>query len=90
MVGSILEMVARALVGNEEGAAEGKESGDHYYAYRNLVECQGEIKRLLPTEMHEALARLGNEYNALYSTEKELCYRQGFSDAIRLIFDALS
>ncbi|MBP2656479.1 MAG: hypothetical protein H6Q73_4048 [Firmicutes bacterium] len=89
MEGSILEMVAKALEEKSEGTAAGKGAIEHYYTYQSFVQCQEEIKRLLPPEMHETLTRLCNEYSTVYSAEKELYYRQGFIDALRLIFKCL-
>jgi len=83
---NILEMVAGALAGKVEG--DGKEA-ERYSVYRNLVEHQEEIRRLLPPELHEALARLGQEYSERYPEEAAVYYRQGFTDAMRLVFDCL-
>ncbi|MBP2642700.1 MAG: hypothetical protein H6Q67_587 [Firmicutes bacterium] len=83
---SILEMVTGAMAGKVEG--DGKEA-ERYSVYRNLVEHQEEIRRLLPPELHEALARLGQEYSERYPEEAAVYYRQGFTDAMRLVFDCL-
>lgn len=90
MVGIILEVVDGAMARKQKGDAGGKEDpSQHYYVYQNLVEHQGEIKRLLPPELHEAFNRMGKKYSELYSAEEEMYYRQGFIDAIRLIIDCL-
>ncbi|MBP2638750.1 MAG: hypothetical protein H6Q72_4657 [Firmicutes bacterium] len=83
---SLLQILAGALAGKAEGDGKGAE---HYSVYRNLVEHQEEIKRLLPPELHEALARLGQEYSERYPEEAAVYYRQGFADAMRLVFDCL-
>jgi len=83
---SLLQILAGALAGKVEGDGEGVEQ---YSVYRNLVEHQEEIKRLLPPEVHGVLARLGEEYSERYPEDAAVYYRQGFTDAMRLVFDCL-
>jgi len=40
-------------------------------------------------EVHGALARLGEEYSERYPEDAAVYYRQGFTDAMRLVFDCL-
>jgi len=83
---SLLQILAGAMAGKAEGDGKGTEA---YSVYRKLVEHQEEIKRLLPPEVHGALARLGEEYSQRYPEEAAVYYRQGFTDAMRLVFDCL-
>ena len=83
---SLLEILAGAMAGKVEG--DGKEA-EHYSVYRNLVEHREEIRHLLPTELHGALAQLGEEYSQRYPEDAAVYYRQGFTDAMRLVFDCL-
>jgi len=83
---SLLQILAGALAGKVEGEGKGTEP---YSVYRKLVEHQEEIRRLLPPELHGALARLGEEYSERYPEDAAVYYRQGFTDAMRLVFDCL-
>jgi len=83
---SLLQILAGAMAGKVEG--DGKDS-EPYSVYRKLIEHQEEIRRLLPPELHEALARLGEEYSERYPEDAAVYYRQGFTDAMRLVFDCL-
>jgi len=85
-VDSLLQILAGALAGKVEGDGKGAEQ---YSVYRKLIEHQEEIRRLLPPEVHGALARLGEEYSQRYPEDAAVYYRQGFTDAMRLVFDCL-
>ncbi|MBP2643486.1 MAG: hypothetical protein H6Q67_1373 [Firmicutes bacterium] len=80
MVGIILEVVDGAMARKQKGDAGGKEDpSQHYYVYQNLVEHQGEIKRLLPPELHEAFNRMGKKYSELYSGRRRCIIGRGLS-----------
>jgi len=85
---SLLQILAGAMAGKVEGDGEG-DGSEPYSVYRSLMEHQEEIRRLLPPEVHGALARLGQEYSERYPEEAAVYYRQGFTDAMRLVFDCL-
>jgi uncharacterized protein (DUF2164 family) len=72
-----------------DGLALEKVSSDYYYACQRALECQNKIKNALPLEMQETLMQLDDEYTCMRLSGGDVYYRQGFSDAMRLIMQTL-
>ncbi|MBU2703364.1 methylphosphotriester-DNA--protein-cysteine methyltransferase [Sporomusaceae bacterium BoRhaA] len=64
-------------------------SSDYYHASQKAENYYEKIKEILPPEMHETLLRLDDERNQMENAVTDVYYRQGFSDALRLILQAM-
>ncbi|MBP2662053.1 MAG: hypothetical protein H6Q71_1 [Firmicutes bacterium] len=84
---NIYDMLSFALEARKAGTRQ--REYDHYYALRYAATCKEEIKRLLPLKEQGAFDQMVSDLELTYSVEKELVYRQGFTDALRLVFDLL-
>ena len=65
-------------------------SSSYHNSYQKVLEYQEQIRKALPSEMHEMLEQLECEYDMLQAYEGDMYYRHGFSDAIRLLMQALT
>jgi len=67
-----------------------KHSSEYYHANNNVLAYQKKIKSALPLEMQETLEQLDGEYNCMMLSGMDVYYRQGFSDAVRLIMETMT
>ncbi len=67
-----------------------KYSSEYYYANKKVLAYQKKIKSALPLELQETLIGLDDEYSSMLSSGMDIYYRQGFSDAVRLIMETLT
>jgi hypothetical protein len=65
-------------------------SSEYYYANNKVLACESKLKNALPLELQETLAELDDEYNCMMMSGMDVYYRQGFSDAVRLIMETLT
>lgn len=83
-------MVTASEVESLDGLDLEKVSSDYYHAYQKMLEYQTQIKHALPVEMHKILVELDDEYICMQISSGDVYYRQGFSDAMRLIMQTLT
>ena len=67
-----------------------KHSSEYYHASEKVLACQRKLKSALPVELQETLGELDDEYNCMMTSGMDVYYRQGFSDAVRLIMETLT
>jgi uncharacterized protein (DUF2164 family) len=67
-----------------------KHSSEYYHANNKVLECESKLKSALPLELQETLEQLEAEYNCMMLSGMDVYYRQGFSDAVRLIMETLT
>ena len=67
-----------------------KHSSEYYHANEKVLECERKIKSALPLELQKTLVELDDEYNCMMTSGMDVYYRQGFSDAIRLIMETMT
>ena len=65
-------------------------SSEYYYSNIAAKEYEDELRAALPPNLHLALSRLADKNNEREAASMALSYRQGFSDSIRFIMQALS
>ena len=65
-------------------------SSEYYYANNKVLEYESKLKSALPLELQETLAEFDDEYNCMMMSGMDVYYRQGFSDAVRLIMQTLT
>ena len=75
---------------NLAGLDLGKYSSEYYYANEKVLVYQRKIKSALPVELQETLVDLDDEYNCMMTSGMDVYYRQGFSDAVRLIMETMT
>ena len=75
---------------NLTGLDLGKQSSEYYYANEKVLAYQKQIKSALPLDFQETLEQLDDEYNCMMMSGMDVYYRQGFSDAVRLIMETMS
>ncbi|SEJ77519.1 hypothetical protein SAMN05660742_116110 [Propionispira arboris] len=75
---------------NLAGLDLGKHSSEYYYANEKVLAYQRKIKSALPVELQETLVDLDDEYNCMMTSGMDVYYRQGFSDAVRLIMETMT
>jgi len=83
-------LVTAAETESLDGLNLEKLSSDYYHAYQRMLEHQTQIKHVLPEEMQKALMELDDEYTCMRISSGDVYYRQGFSDAVRLIMQTLT
>ena len=67
-----------------------KYSSEYFHASEKVLAYQDKIKNVLPLELQETLEQLDDEYNCMMMSGMDVYYRQGFSDAVRLIMETMS
>jgi uncharacterized protein (DUF2164 family) len=91
MVKSIFDLLTTATqMESLDGLELEKVSSDYYHADQRVLECQEQIKHVLPVEMQKILMELDDEYTYMRISGGNVYYRQGFSDAIRLIMQTIT
>ncbi|AJQ26487.1 hypothetical protein [Pelosinus fermentans] len=91
MVKSIFDLLTTASeMESLDGLDLEKVSSDYYHAYQKMLEYQTQIKHALPAEMQKILMELDDEYTCMRISGGDVYYRQGFSDAMRLIMQTLT
>jgi uncharacterized protein (DUF2164 family) len=91
MAKSIFDLLVTASeIESLDGLDLEKVSSDYYHAYQRMLEYQTQIKHALPAEMQKTLMELDDEYTCMRLSGGDVYYRQGFSDAIRLIMQTLT
>ncbi|EIW16464.1 MULTISPECIES: hypothetical protein [Pelosinus] len=65
-------------------------SNDYYYSNIAAKEYEEELRAALPPNLHLILSRLADKNNEREAASMAVSYRQGFSDSIRFIMQALS
>jgi hypothetical protein len=65
-------------------------SNDYYYSNIAAKEYEDELRAALPQNLHLTLSRLADKNNEREAASMAVSYRQGFSDSIRFIMQALS
>jgi hypothetical protein len=65
-------------------------SNDYYYSNIAAKEYEEELRAALPQNLHLILSRLADKNNEREAASMAVSYRQGFSDSIRFIMQALS
>ena len=75
---------------NLAGLDLGKHSSEYYHASEKVLAYQDKIKNALPLELQETLEKLDDEYNCMMMSGMDVYYRQGFSDAVRLIMETMN
>ncbi|WP_110955438.1 hypothetical protein [Anaerosinus massiliensis] len=65
-------------------------SSEYYYANNKVLEYESKLKGALPLDLQEILVKLDDEYNCMMISAMDVHYRQGFSDAVRLIMQTLT
>jgi len=68
----------------------GKYSSEYYHANEKVLVYQRKLKSALPVELQETLVELDDEYNCMMTSGMDVYYRQGFSDAMRLIMETMT
>ncbi|WP_019552585.1 hypothetical protein [Propionispira raffinosivorans] len=67
-----------------------KYSSEYFHASEKILTYQDKIKNVLPLDLQETLEQLDDEYNCMMLSGMDVYYRQGFSDAVRLIMETMS
>lgn len=67
-----------------------KHSSEYYHANEKVLAYQRKLKSALPVELRETLVELDDEYNCMMTSGMDVYYRQGFSDAVRLIMETMT
>jgi hypothetical protein len=65
-------------------------SSEYYYSNIGVKEYEDELRAALPPHLHLILSRLADKNNEREAASIAVSYRQGFSDSIRFIMQALS
>jgi hypothetical protein len=65
-------------------------SNDYYFSDIAAKEYEDELRAALPPHLHRTLSRLADKNNEREAASMAVSYRQGFSDSIRFIMQALS
>jgi hypothetical protein len=91
MIKSVFDSLA-ATMEHESlvGLDLGKHSSEYYHASEKVLAYQRKLKSALPVELQETLVELDDEYNCMMTSGMDVYYRQGFSDAVRLIMETLN
>jgi uncharacterized protein (DUF2164 family) len=88
---SVFDLLVTAVeVESLDGLDLEKVSSDYYHAYQRVLECQKKIKNALPLELQKMLMELDDEYTCMRISGGDVYYRQGFSDAVRLVMQTLT
>ena len=67
-----------------------KHSSEYYHASEKVLSYQRKLKSALSVELQETLVELDDEYNCMMTSGMDVYYRQGFSDAVRLIMETMT
>jgi hypothetical protein len=65
-------------------------SNDYYYSNIAVKQCEDELRAALPPHLHCKLSRLADKSIEREAASMAISYRQGFSDSIQFIMQALS
>ena len=65
-------------------------SNDYYYSDIAAKQCEDELRAALPQNLRFILSRLADKNDEREAACMAVSYRQGFSDSIRFIMQALS
>ena len=65
-------------------------SNEYYFSSIAAQEYEDELRAALPPHLHRTLSRLADKNNEREAVSISLSYRQGFSDSIRFMMQALS
>jgi hypothetical protein len=65
-------------------------SNDYYYSDIAAKQCEDELRAALPPHLHCTLSRLADKSIEREAASMAISYRQGFSDSIQFIMQALS
>nr|WP_237715604.1 hypothetical protein [Pelosinus fermentans] len=65
-------------------------SNDYYYSDIAAKQCEDELRASLPPHLHCTLSRLADKSIEREAASMAISYRQGFSDSIQFIMQALS
>jgi len=65
-------------------------SSEYYHANNKVLACESKLKNALPLDLQETLEQLDDQYNCMMLSGMDAYYRQGFSDAVRLIMETMT
>jgi hypothetical protein len=90
VVENLFDFLAAAIeTENWEHVSLERVSSDYYHASQKVENYYEKLKEVLPPEMHETLLRFDDERNHMENASMDVYYRQGFSDALRLLLQAM-
>jgi uncharacterized protein (DUF2164 family) len=91
MIKSVFDSLAGTMEHeNLVGLDLAKHSSEYYHANEKVLAYQKKIKSALSLELQETLEQLDDEYNCMMLSGMDVYYRQGFSDAVRLIMETMT